>query len=198
MSKPLKIGVTGGIGSGKSMFCRIFEALGCPVYYADDRAKQLLIEDQGVKEQIVKLFGEESYHEGQLDRAYLADRVFSNEEELAKMNQIVHPAVAKDFERFVEGHSKAKMIIKEAALLFETGSYQQLDHTIAVLAKKEVRMNRVLLRDTQRSKAQVEHIMANQTSDAQRRKLADWVIDNDGEQLVIPQVMQVFNSLDHH
>lgn len=195
MSRPLKIGVTGGIGSGKSIVCRIFSALGSPVYYADDRAKQLLIEDADVKARIIELFGEESYVNDQLNRTYLAERVFTNDQELARMNQVVHPAVAKDFEAFVALHEDCKIVVKEAALLFETGSYRQLDHTLAVLAKKEIRMSRVLLRDVQRRREQVEQIMQKQTSDAQRKKLASWTIDNNGDVLLIPQVMEIYRSL---
>lgn len=195
MKFPLKVGVTGGIGSGKSTVCKVFESLGVPVYYADDRAKALLIEDQVVKKKIIDLFGEESYAVDQLNRAYLASRVFSNEEELEKMNQVVHPAVAKDFEQFITFHRAEKLVLKEAALLFETGSYQQLDKNIAVLAKKQIRLNRVLLRDNQRTEEQVEQIMSKQTSDGQRKKLADWLINNNGEELIIPQVMKIYAAL---
>ncbi len=195
MSKPLLVGVTGGIGSGKSTICRIFEVFQIPIYYADDRAKALITEDEKLKNQIIELFGPESYQGSNLNRSYLAARVFNNEEELAKMNALVHPAVARDFESFVQLHSDQPIVMKEAALLFETGSYQQLDKNIAVLASKEERIQRVLLRDTQRSKEQVEAIIAKQTSDNQRKKLADYILKNDSKDLVIPQVIDIHKQL---
>ena len=195
MSKPLLVGVTGGIGSGKSMVCKILSSLGVPVYYADDRAKALYIEDEELKVVIIDLFGEESYVNGQLNRAYLAERVFNDKDELAKMNALVHPAVAKDFEAFVERHADSQLILKEAALLYETGSYQSLDKTIAVLANKELRIKRVLLRDPQRSAEQVNGILEKQTSDNQRKKLADFIVRNDEQEMLIPQVMKIYNEL---
>lgn len=195
MRKPILVGVTGGIGSGKSMVCQILSSLGVPVYYADDRAKALYIEDEELKVAINELFGEESYVNGQLNRAYLAERVFNDKDELAKMNALVHPAVAKDFEAFVERHADSQLILKEAALLYETGSFQSLDRTIAVLANKELRIKRVLLRDPQRSAEQVNGILEKQTSDNQRKKLADFIVRNDEQEMLIPQVMKIYNEL---
>lgn len=195
MSIPLKIGVTGGIGSGKSLVCKIFESLGAPVYYADERAKALLIEHHEVKKQVIQLFGTESYTGDELNRAYLAERVFSNDQLLNKLNEVVHPAVAIDFQQFISSHKEERVVFKEAALLFETGSYKSLDQTICVMAKKEIRLKRVLLRDIQRSEEQVEQIMLKQTSDAQRKKLADWLIHNNGEELIIPQVIKIYQAL---
>lgn len=195
MSAPFKLGVTGGIGSGKSMICKIFNILGVPIYYADDRAKALLVEDSKLKAQIVELFGEESYKQGELNRPYLAAQVFNDPKKLEQMNALVHPAVADDFEQFLNEHKDEPLVVKEAALLFETGSYKKLDQTIAVLASKSIRLNRVLLRDPQRSVGEIEKIMEKQISDAQRRKLADHVIANNGEVLLIPQVMKIFEEL---
>lgn len=195
MKNPLLVGVTGGIGSGKSMVCRILSVLGVPVYYADDRAKALYLEDEKLKAGIIDLFGESSYVKGQLNRHYLAERVFNDEEELAKMNALVHPAVANDFKKFVQRHPHAGLIVKEAALLFETGSYQSLDKNIVVMASKDLRKRRVLLRDTQRSMEQIESILAKQTSDNKRKKLADFIILNDEVEMLIPQVMTVYNDL---
>lgn len=195
MSKPLLVGVTGGIGSGKSMVCKILSSLGVPVYYADDRAKALYVQDEGLMRDIIDLFGEESYLNGQLNREYLAERVFNDQDELAKMNALVHPAVAKDFKTFVEGHADHQLILKEAALLFETGSYLSLDKTIAVLASKELRIKRVLLRDPQRSGQQVMGILDKQTSDNKRKKLADFIVRNDETEMLIPQVMKLYEEL---
>lgn len=195
MIKRVTVGVTGGIGSGKSMVCRILETLGIPVYYADDRGKALLVESEDVVKKVIDLFGQESYIEGNLNRSFLAEKVFSDSAELEKLNAVVHPAVAQDFARFLDENVDHPIVAKEAALLFETGSYQSLDKNIAVMAKKDIRVKRVLLRDVQRSSEQIEQIMAKQTSDGQRKKLADWLIDNNEEQLLIPQVMEVYHQL---
>ena len=194
MNKPLTIGITGGIGSGKSVVCRVFESLGYPVYYADDRAKILLRDNLAVRDKVVETFGEDSYKNEEPNRLYLAERVFSDEAELEKLNAIVHPAVARDFERFIVENDSYQLILKEAALLFETNSYKRLDKNVAVIAKKEIRLNRVLIRDTHRTEKQVEEIMAKQTSDGQRRKLADFLISNNGKELIIPQVMKIYQA----
>lgn len=196
MSKTLLIGVTGGIGSGKSTVCKIFEILGIPVYYADDRGKALMVEDPKLVEQIIAEFGQESYTTaGQLDRIYLAERVFPNPEKLEKLNSFVHPAVANDFEEWVLANQNKDYLLKEAALLYEIGAYKALDATICVMASKGVRTQRVLLRDEQRTIEQVEQIIERQTNDATRRKLSDYTVDNDGTKLLIPQVSSIHNKI---
>ena len=196
MSKPLLIGITGGIGSGKSTVSRFFEVLGIPVYYSDDRAKRLMVTDQHLVAQIKSAFGAESYFEdGSLNRVYLASSVFSNEEKLKTLNGFVHPAVGRDFETWVNENANQAYVLKEAALLFETGIYQQLDKTICVMAQKELRIERVLLRDAHRSKQEVEDIIAKQISDGQRKKLSDFLIDNNGSELLIPQVLKIHQEL---
>ncbi|OEK02030.1 dephospho-CoA kinase [Roseivirga sp. 4D4] len=196
MTKPRSIGITGGIGSGKSTVCRIFESLGVPIYYADDRGKYLLKNDKGLVESVKSIFGEESYlADGELNRSYLAKVVFSQSSELAKLNALVHPAVAKDFEQWFNEHSGHSYVLKEAALLFETESYKSLDETICVFAPKKVRLERVLLRDIQRTVQQVEQIMDQQTSDRLRRELTTYSIQNDSESLLIPQVMKIHKEI---
>lgn len=196
MTKPLLIGLTGGIGSGKSTVAKVFKSLNIPIYYADDRGKHLLVEDDKLKRDVIAAFGEESYtQDGALNRQYLAERVFGNEDELSKLNGLVHPAVARDFDAWVEQHKQSAYVIKEAAILFEHGGYKAMDYNIAVMAEKELRKRRVLLRDEQRSSEQVDHILAKQTSDSQRRKLADFLINNNEKELVIPQVMNIHQKL---
>ncbi|OEK06321.1 dephospho-CoA kinase [Roseivirga misakiensis] len=196
MTKPLLIGVTGGIGSGKSTVCRIFQAMGVPVYYADDRGKFLMSNDEGLIQEIKKEFGEESYDEnGALNREYLAKTVFADTDRLKVLNSFVHPAVARDFETWVNINSDHPYLLKEAALLYEIGSYKELDKTICVMAPKKVRIERVLLRDIQRKKEQVEQIMSKQTDDATRRNLADYQVSNKGDLLLIPQVLNIHEEL---
>ncbi len=196
MSKPLLIGITGGIGSGKSTVCKIFRSLNVPVYYADDRGKKLLTENDSLVSQVKSEFGHESYLEsGELNRQYLAEKVFSNPEALEKLSQLVHPVVASDFKEWVSLNQSSPYLLKEAALLFETVSYKQLDRTICVLASEKVRLQRVLLRDPQRAKSQVENIMSQQTNDQERKGLSDYLIINESDEMLIPQVMKVHEKI---
>lgn len=175
----LKIGITGGIGSGKTFICKMFEELGVPVYYADERAKYLMNHQEEVIEAIKSAFGENAYQNGMLNRPVLAENVFSNKENLQKLNNIVHPAVFKDTQQWVAQHQDAPFILKEAALLFETGTYNQFDKNILITAPADVRIVRVMERDKV-SKEQVEARMKNQLSDAEKMELADFIINNDG------------------
>lgn len=177
----LKAGITGGIGSGKTTVCKIFEGLGVPIYYADDRAKYLMQHEHFLIDQLKKNFGEDVYVNGTLDRKLLAGKVFNDKAKLALLNSLVHPAVYRDTERWVEEQREKKVpyILKEAALLVETGSYKALDKLIVVAAPVETRVGRV----TDRDKADVEEVMArirNQLPDEEKIQLADFVIVNDG------------------
>lgn len=176
----LKVGITGGIGSGKTTVCKLLERFGVPVYYADDRAKWLMHYKENVKAQLIAAFGEEVYNEeGELDRAYLASLVFKDQNQLNQLNSIVHPAVHEDgiawqAEQEAAG---ASYTIKEAALLFETGSYKELDKIVVVTAPEEVRIQRVL----QREDTTVEQIKARiqkQMPQEEKVKRADYVIEN--------------------
>jgi dephospho-CoA kinase len=192
----LKIGITGGIGAGKTVVSRIFQTLGTPVYNADNRAKWLQVHDEKLKQQIKTAFGEESYtSNGALNRSYLANKVFNNKEELQLLNGLVHPAVASDFDAWCDENSDKPYVLKEAALLFETGSYKQLDATIVVTAPKDIRKSRVLNRDKQRTEKEVEAIMEKQMSETERLALADYVIHNDGNTFLIHQVLELHKQL---
>ena len=196
MTKPLLVGLTGGIGSGKTTVSHMFKVLGIPIYYADDRAKWIMVNDPELKLEICATFGEESYEpSGALNRAYLAQRVFNQPEELARLNGLVHPAVGRDFTNWVAENKEAPYLIKEAALIFEAGSYKTLDKVITVTAPKAERLNRVILRDSQRSKQQIEAIMDKQLSERERKKRSDFVVSNDGKELVIPQVVALDKQL---
>ncbi len=196
MTKPRLIGITGGIGSGKSTVSKIFEALNVPVYYADDRGKHLLLNNTALIDSVKAEFGEQSYSaDGTLNRSYLADVVFSNSVALEKLNALVHPAVASDFQNWVLSKQRHPYVLKEAALLFETGSYKSLDDVICVYASKKVRVERVLLRDLQRSLKQVEQIIDKQTSDEVRKELATYAIQNNADAFLIPQVIKVHKGI---
>lgn len=192
---PLRVGITGGIGSGKTTVCRIFEELGIPVYYADERAKALMVENSSVIAQLKKLFGEEAYlPDGSLHRKLIANLVFQDGQKLEQLNAIVHPAVIQDGEKWHHLHRNLPYTLKESALLFEIKSEKFYDKTIVVYAPKETRIQRVMERDGL-SKDAVEARMAKQMDDEKKRQLADYVIINDGKKILIPQVLQIHQSL---
>lgn len=182
------IGITGGIGSGKTTVCGIFEALGTPIYYADDRAKAVMHSDSVLVNDIKRHFGEEAYVNEQLNRAFLAKQVFGSKEQLAVLNGLVHPAVARDFMVWVSQHTDHPYVMKEAAILFESGAYKVVEETILVTADEAVRLQRVMLRDGI-SEDEVRQRMANQWSEERKVALANHIIHNDGHQLLIPQVL---------
>jgi dephospho-CoA kinase len=191
VKKPLQIGITGGIGSGKSLACRIFNLLGVPVYDADSRAKSLMTTDGILVSQIKKEFGVLSYRADEsLNREHLAEHVFSDPEKLKTLNALVHPRVGEDFERWA-GEQNTPYVLKEAALLFEAKSNQALDKIIVVQAPEGLRIARVLQRDKHRTAQQVKDIIRNQLNDEEKLKLADYILVNDESRPLIPQVLDL-------
>lgn len=188
----LQVGITGGIGSGKSLVCRIFLALGAPVYDADSHAKKLMTTDGILISNIKKEFGDLSYNtDGSLNRKHLSATVFNDTGKLEKLNSLVHPRVAHDYEQWVLRHGHHPYVLKEAALLYETGSYQQLDKIVVVTAPDELRIERVVRRDPQRSKGQVKAIIEQQMPQVEKVKRADFVVVNDETTLLVPQVLDL-------
>jgi dephospho-CoA kinase len=188
----LRIGITGGIGSGKSIASRVFQALGVPVYDADTRARWLMENAAALQQELRAAFGAATYDEaGRLNRPALAAAVFHNPERLAQLNALVHPHVGTDFEQWATVAQQAghAYVLKEAALLFEAGSYRQLDRIITVYAPEPVRVARVLRRDPQRSVAEVQAIMTKQLSEDEKQRLANYVLVNDDVQPLLPQVL---------
>ncbi len=183
----LRIGLTGGIGSGKSTVARIFEILGIPVYYADDAAKKLMNTHEELKQSIIQHFGAESYKEGILDRKYIACIVFNDKEKLDLLNSLIHPVTITDAEEWMM-NQKAPYAIKEAALLFESGAAANLDYIIGVHAPLHIRVQRVIKRDKLSAKEIMKRI-SHQIDEEMKMKLCDFVITNDEQQLVIPQVL---------
>lgn len=188
----LKIGITGGIGSGKTTICKVFETLGVPVFYADTVAKQIMTIDPILISGIRDTFGEESYLEnGMLNNKHIANIVFNNETELIKLNALVHPAVFRAFDEWDAKLPKhLPYSLKEAALLFESGSYEMCDKNILVTAPHALKIARVTQRDGV-SEEQVLARMGKQFTDRQKMKLADYFIENNEKQSIILQVLDL-------
>jgi len=189
---PLRIGLTGGIGSGKTTVAKIFEKLGVPVYYADDAARMLMNTDQDLKAAIIKNFGPQTYRDGKLDKKFLASIVFNDKEKLTLLNSLTHPVTIKNAEDWIKKQT-APFIIKEAALLFESDATKQLDYIIGVYAPQHLRIKRVMDRDGLTTE-QVMKRISRQLDEEQKMKLCDFVITNNEEELVIPQVFFLYEK----
>ncbi|HOZ70247.1 MAG TPA: dephospho-CoA kinase [Chitinophagaceae bacterium] len=188
-----RVGLTGGIGSGKSTVARILETLGIPVYYADDAAKQIMNTDIGLRKEIQAHFGDAAYADGQLDRKYLAGIVFNDPEKLSLLNSLIHPVTIRHSEQWFCRQS-APYAVREAALLFESGASENLDFIIGVYAPKQLRLQRVIKRDGLTTE-EIQKRMSRQINEEMKMKLCDAVIRNDEQQLVIPQVMGIHRLL---
>ncbi len=192
MKKPIQIGITGGIGTGKSIVCKIFKVLKVPAYDADSRAKAVMTTDGILVEAIKKEFGTLSYKTtGELNREYLSKEVFSDEVKLKKLNALVHPRVAADYETWLSKHTAQPYVLKEAALLFESGSYKAMDKVLVVSAPLELRLQRILSRDAHRNESQVRSIMSNQLAEEEKSKRADYRIENDEKHSLLEQTLQL-------
>lgn len=189
-----KVGLTGGIGSGKTLVCSVLEKLGAAVYNADREAKRVMNEDPELKMHISTLFGNQAYGGGVLNREYLASLVFKDPEMLDKLNDLVHPAVGQDFIEWVKKQSHLPYVVKEAAILFESGSDQGMDLTVLVYAGTELRLNRVMLRDGM-SREEVLNRMDKQMSEEEKKKRADYIVYNDGSQMLLPQIIELHNMI---
>jgi dephospho-CoA kinase len=195
MPVPFQVGLTGGIGSGKSTVAAIFSCLGVPVYDADSHAKGVMTTDGILIEQIKKEFGNLAYEaSGNLNRKFLADQVFGFPEQLEKLNKLVHPRVAENYKQWVEQHQEKPYILKEAALLFESGSVRRLNKIIVVTAPKALRIARVMNRD-HRSEQDVNNIMQRQWTEEKITAGADYVIVNDESSAIMPQVLDLHQVL---
>ncbi len=194
-SKPFQIGITGGIGSGKSTICKIFTCLGVPVYDADSRAKSIMTTDGILIAQIKKEFGDLAYlSDGSLDREYLSRVIFENQEKRSLLNQMVHPRVAADTDRWLDQNRETTYVVREAALLIESGAYLRVDKVLLVTAPEELRIKRVLARDPHRLREEIRKIIATQIPEEEKKKVADVVVYNDETQLLVPQILQLHNQ----
>ena len=191
------IGITGGIGSGKTTVCKIFETLHVPVYYADIRAKHLMTYDITLKQNIKLIFGPEAYHKnGRLNRTYVSAQIFSDPVLLKKINELVHPAVHTDVRTWKDAlvASNALYGLQEAALLVENGSYKNLDGLIVVTCPEDIRIDRVVKRD-KTSRESILKKIQNQLDEKEKIKVADFIIVNDGNNSIIEQVFKIHRTI---
>ena len=188
------IGLTGGIGSGKSTIARVFEVLGIAVYNSDERAKKLYFNAE-IKKQVEALLGKEAYEsKTKLNKKHISLKIFSDKALLEKLNAIIHPAVGEDFELFKKNHAKEKYIVKESALLLEANLLKDIDKLLVVTSNDKLRTQRVNLRDGL-NEAEIKKIIDKQLPDEAKIKKADWVIENNEEELLIPQVLKINKEL---
>ncbi len=190
-----KVGITGGIGSGKTTVCQLFELLGIPIYYADNKAKELIVKNEALRTKLIEAFGEETYlPDGSYNRVYIANIVFSDKKELEKLNHIVHPAMYQDGLDWHNAQEGVPYTLKEAAILFESKGHLQMDKTILVVAPEQIRIERVMKRDQTTVEA-VQARIDKQLPDAEKIKLADYIILNDEKAPLVPQVLKIHDKL---
>lgn len=189
-----KVGITGGIGSGKSLVCSVLEKFGIPVYYADKEARRLMNTSPGLRMAIQDVFGKEIYRSGELDRQEMGRRVFGEPELLQKLNHLVHPVVKEDFILWSETWEQAPYVIEEAAILFESGASAHMDLSVLVYAPVALRIARVMKRDGL-SRSEIEMRINTQMDEEKKKELADWVLLNDEENLLLPQIVALHEEI---
>lgn len=190
----IKLGVTGGMGSGKTLVCSIISAMGYPIFNADLEARRIVDSDPGLVSSIKNLFGDDIYINNKLNRSKVSEIVFTNHDKLEKLNSIIHPAVAAHFNEWVLQYKSRALVVKEAAILFESGAYLGIDKIISVVAPTEVRVNRVMARDGF-SRDSILSRMNNQFPQEELIKRSDYIIENDGVKLILPQIVRIINDL---
>ena len=189
----LKIGITGGIGSGKTYFCQLLEKLGYPVFYSDIEAKKLMTKDPILVSEIKQLLGDESYIQNELNKPFIAHSIFHNSKLREAINQLVHPKVFQAFELWKDKQSST-IVFNESALLFETESYKRFDKNILILADIETRIKRIQQRDTL-SAIEIKNRIDSQLSDDEKLKRTDFIIDNNENVLLIPQLTSILENI---
>ncbi|MDX1348974.1 MAG: dephospho-CoA kinase [Putridiphycobacter sp.] len=194
MNSKITVGVTGGIGSGKSYICSILENMGYPVFFSDKVSKSLLVEDQAIISKLKELLGNEAYHsDGSVNKPYIASQIFTDDAKLMAMNNIVHPAVREAFAEFV-AQQNSPIVFNEAAILFETGAYTQFHKVILVVSPETLRIKRVLERENT-SETEIKARMAKQWSDDQKIPLTDYIIRNGEHDMLLPQITEIIADL---
>ena len=192
---PFLVGITGGIGSGKSTISKILYHLGYRIYHSDNRAKELMNSDDKIRQLLIENFGKKVYNNSIINNKYLSKIIFSDSGNMSKINSIVHPEVIKDYKLWVKNNHEEKILFKESALLFESGSYKALDLIIYVHADENLRISRVLDRDKDRTKVEIQKIMSRQMSKTDAIKLADIAISNNQKELLLPKIINVIDKI---
>jgi dephospho-CoA kinase len=187
------VGLTGGIGSGKSIVARILEAMGFPVYYSDLRAKQLTDTEPSIREGLISLVGPDVYENGSLNRSFLAEKIFNDDSLRVQVNELIHPAVRRDFDQW-KNEQEGVLVFNEAAILFETGAYTRFNKNVLITAPVELRIKRVMNRDFTK-RMEVESRISKQWPDDKKIPLADFVITNDDRQPLLTQVEKMIKEL---
>lgn len=189
-----QVGLTGGIGSGKTLVCNVLEKLGVPVYYADSAARRLMNSNTDLINKIVGMFGNEAYKEESINRLYLAEQVFGNPQKLSDLNSVVHPVVREDYNSWAISQKDAPYVVEEAAILFESGANRFMDEIVWVYAPDTLRIKRVMERDGVDEKS-VRRRMKYQMDDEERKGLADYIIHNDETEMLLPQIITMHTKL---
>jgi dephospho-CoA kinase len=190
----IKAGITGGIGTGKTLICQVFSALHVPVYYADEEAKRLTDDDSFIRDALIRIFGEKLYETGKINRVYMAEKIFHDKGLLEKVTAVIHPRVAGHFAEWCHKQADKPYIIQESAILFESNAYRNFDRIITVHAPEDLRIQRVLKRPNM-SLEKIRAIMQNQLAEEEKIKRADFIIYNDELTLLMPQILQIHGTL---
>jgi dephospho-CoA kinase len=190
----IRIGVTGGIGSGKSLVCRVFSLLGVPVYTADEAAKNLMEHDPQITKDLTGVFGSSIYEGEKLNRSKLAGLIFENPELLSEVNRIVHPRVAHDFNEWCTSFTSAPFVIQESALLFESNTFKHFDYIVLVTAPEEIRIKRVLGRP-EMTREKILRIMRNQLPEEEKIVRSHFIINNDETTLILPLLLSIYEKI---
>jgi dephospho-CoA kinase len=191
----IRVGLTGGIGSGKTTIANFFSILGIPIYFSDERAKLLMVNNLGIKEGLIELLGANCYLlSGEINKEFISKRIFSDRQLLDGINKIVHPVVKSDFEEFCMQNSNKKYIIKESAILVETGLFKTLDKLILITANQELRISRLQERDKQKAE-EISTKISKQLSDSEKKGFADYIIENNNQEFLIPQLIKIHTQL---
>ena len=192
---PYLIGITGGIGSGKSTVSQIISHLGYKVYDSDARAHEIINENKLIKDKLIESFGSDIYQGSTFNKKYVSKLIFNDESAKTKINSIIHPEVINDFKNWVKENKIEKFLFKESALLFESSSYKDLDRTVYIYCDKDTRIERIKIRDPHRTRNEIEKIINNQISSDEANKLTDYNLVNDEKKLLLPKVVKLLDDI---
>ena len=192
---PFLVGITGGVGAGKSLICKILNTLGVPIYLSDGRAKVLMNNNEDLKKEIINNFGIESYKNNKIDNQFLSNKIFENNSHRLKINSLVHPFVKEDFHFWIKKNSNNDYLVKESALIIESESYKELDFLIYVSAERNIRIKRVLQRDQEKNEDDIVKIIKTQMDVKKAINFCDEVIDNNENNLLLPKVLKIHKKI---